>query len=344
MSDQMKDLLLRDYDHLSRFLERNEQVGETRINLFTGLVTAVAGALAGLFAREVKLAPGSLRWIVLSALVALLVIGIAVLFRMLVRNSATDKTKLQLDVIRDSFREQFDPADKWLGHNPFPGADRAIAPRKLGGLAHMTAVLNSLVCAAIAAVSLVVFVLPLDRRWVAVLAAMVVFGLALLAQHAYIAAREKEAQKALRLDLGGATHGGGVVYCQESGDVRYLLIPPKNAKNSSSEWVLPKGHIKPFESARLAAQREVREECGIDASVERFLAYVRFENGGQVVAVKFYLMTGPKEPKLRSERNPEWVAYEDALARLKKVPESCAVLCFAEQVRRKLHFEQTKIA
>lgn len=42
-------------------------------------------------------------------------------------------------------------------------------------------------------------------------------------------------------------------------------------------WVLPKGHVEPEESLRQAAVREVYEEAGIRARIERKLGWVYYE-------------------------------------------------------------------
>jgi hypothetical protein len=43
---EIKDLLLEDYRYRAEALKSSEESGETRFNLFIGLVTLVAGALA----------------------------------------------------------------------------------------------------------------------------------------------------------------------------------------------------------------------------------------------------------------------------------------------------------
>lgn len=42
-------------------------------------------------------------------------------------------------------------------------------------------------------------------------------------------------------------------------------------------WVLPKGHVETDESLRQAAMREVLEEAGIQARIERKLGWVNYE-------------------------------------------------------------------
>ncbi|NMB03997.1 MAG: NUDIX hydrolase [Tissierellia bacterium] len=61
---------------------------------------------------------------------------------------------------------------------------------------------------------------------------------------------------------------GGVVIQ----DNKVLLLHTKNDR-----WVLPKGHVEPEESLRQAAVREVFEEAGIHARIERKLGWVYYE-------------------------------------------------------------------
>lgn len=67
---------------------------------------------------------------------------------------------------------------------------------------------------------------------------------------------------------------GGVVVK----DRKVLLLHTTNGR-----WVLPKGHVERDESLREAALREVREESGVTAKIERKLGWVNYEfrSGGR---------------------------------------------------------------
>jgi len=58
------------------------------------------------------------------------------------------------------------------------------------------------------------------------------------------------------------------------------------------DWSLPKGKLEPGEDDATAAVREVREETGRDAVIERDLGTVSYEvASGRPKTVRWYLMT-----------------------------------------------------
>ena len=58
------------------------------------------------------------------------------------------------------------------------------------------------------------------------------------------------------------------------------------------DWSLPKGKLEPGEDDATAAVREVREETGREAVIERDLGTVSYEVvGGRSKTVRWYLMT-----------------------------------------------------
>ena len=56
---------------------------------------------------------------------------------------------------------------------------------------------------------------------------------------------------------------GAVLYTEEQGEVRYILVQERNGN-----WGFPKGHIEAGESRRQTALREIREETGLHARLE----------------------------------------------------------------------------
>src|SRR5690349_9210694 len=85
-----KDLLIADHKYVGELLQKNEQSGETRVNLFITLVTA---GIAGFFALLSKsgLDYPAVRYLVLVGLVFLFVIGTVTWLRMIKRDTATDQ-------------------------------------------------------------------------------------------------------------------------------------------------------------------------------------------------------------------------------------------------------------
>jgi 8-oxo-dGTP pyrophosphatase MutT (NUDIX family) len=82
---------------------------------------------------------------------------------------------------------------------------------------------------------------------------------------------------------------------------------------------LPKGHIDPGESAAEAAQREVREETGVDATLVEKLGDIRYwyqREGERVLkVVSFFLFTyrsGSVRDHDQEVEAAEWVPLEDA--------------------------------
>ena len=58
------------------------------------------------------------------------------------------------------------------------------------------------------------------------------------------------------------------------------------------DWSLPKGKLEPGEDDAAAAVREVREETGCDAVIERDLGTVSYSvSDGRPKSVRYYLMT-----------------------------------------------------
>lgn len=95
---ESEELLLEDYRYLSDSSWKNEQSGETRVNLFVGFVTLVVGALVSLATSEkVALCAETLCLIIMASLSALLVLGLITLLR--IRNENTDRYKRGLDTV-----------------------------------------------------------------------------------------------------------------------------------------------------------------------------------------------------------------------------------------------------
>jgi 8-oxo-dGTP pyrophosphatase MutT (NUDIX family) len=86
-------------------------------------------------------------------------------------------------------------------------------------------------------------------------------------------------------DTSTEVSAGGVVV--RDGQV-VVIVPTRRAADGRKVLALPKGHVDPGETAAQAAQREVREEAGIDARLVGELGEVRY----------WYQRDGRKIPKL----------------------------------------------
>ncbi|MGC4085523.1 MAG: NUDIX domain-containing protein [Vicinamibacterales bacterium] len=107
------------------------------------------------------------------------------------------------------------------------------------------------------------------------------------------------------------THAGGVVLRVVDEQIEVLLV---RATPPPHDWVLPKGHIEPGETAGACAHREVCEEAGVDAEVVSPLGYDRFVTPqGKVVNAAFFLMHYRGAVPSLDTRECRWFTIDDAL-------------------------------
>lgn len=110
------------------------------------------------------------------------------------------------------------------------------------------------------------------------------------------------------------THAGGVVVRRDPDAARFLVV---SAKRKPSEWVLPKGHIDPGETAEDTARREVLEESGVTASVRLALDVVEFPTPRGRVRAQFFLMDIEREePSSLEGRRRAWLTFDEAMQSL----------------------------
>jgi hypothetical protein len=167
------DFLIAEYEHFADSFWRTEELGEKRVNFFISLLTAAVAGLVVLATSESGFSDSQVQWVAFSVGVALLLLGLSTLLRMLRRNEVTDQYKRAMGLVRKTFMNRY-PLE---GYEPFPPTP---LPRRLfsGGLAQTTALLNSMVGAATAAIA---FLFTVPAGWLGVLA-VCTFGLSLGAQ------------------------------------------------------------------------------------------------------------------------------------------------------------------
>ncbi len=93
------------------------------------------------------------------------------------------------------------------------------------------------------------------------------------------------------------TSGGGVIV--RNGKVVVL-------RKFRGDWVLPKGRLEKGETKEQAALREVKEEAGADASIVRYIGYVKYWyrnfNGEKVQKTVHYYYMKSDTQKLKPQK------------------------------------------
>ncbi|MBD3292300.1 MAG: NUDIX domain-containing protein [Armatimonadia bacterium] len=113
---------------------------------------------------------------------------------------------------------------------------------------------------------------------------------------------------------------GGVVIRRDRHGTRVLVLRHAD----TDEWRLPKGKLKEGESAAEAAEREVREEAGLDLQAGRYLGvthyfYLNPKGSGCISKfVYFFEMDAGDGPVTLEQTfdDAEWLPPRDAVERL----------------------------
>lgn len=134
---------------------------------------------------------------------------------------------------------------------------------------------------------------------------------------------------------------GGVVFRKEPEGTLWLVIKP----TGKDKWRLPKGWIEKGESSAQAAQREVKEEAGIEVEVLEKVGgekYFFVQDGQKIFkTVVFYLMEYVQEAREGYSWETEeidWLPLEQAKERLAFENEK-KILEKAEKLLKTLSFK-----
>ena len=103
---------------------------------------------------------------------------------------------------------------------------------------------------------------------------------------------------------------GAVVARKQEGEPQVLLV---TAKKRPNEWIFPKGHIEPGESAEVAARREAEEEAGVRGHIVAPLGELRFEFNSEKFRVRYFLVQYENTTGKGDGRRVRWHSLVEAI-------------------------------
>lgn len=104
---------------------------------------------------------------------------------------------------------------------------------------------------------------------------------------------------------------GTITYRYEDGQVQLLMV---TSKANPHFWIFPQGKLDPGETAEEAAQRETREESGMDVQITRPLGFQLTSGQPDPVRTDFFLAEWVEEHTMEENRLRRWVPLDEALA------------------------------
>jgi 8-oxo-dGTP pyrophosphatase MutT (NUDIX family) len=129
-----------------------------------------------------------------------------------------------------------------------------------------------------------------------------------------------------------AVHQAGAVVIRGQGASAEVLLV--SAKKDPSQWIFPKGHVEPGESAAEAALREMREEGGVDGRIIRPIGVSTYESGKFRVKVSYFLVRFRKAVLTTETRKRRWRKFSKA-RELVSFDDARALVDKAERILRK---------
>ncbi len=88
------------------------------------------------------------------------------------------------------------------------------------------------------------------------------------------------------------------------------------ARKNPTEWIFPKGHIEPGETAAQAAVRELLEEGGVVGVAEDLVGVSTFRSGLRDLEISYFRVRYTGEAVVTEERERRWASFENAQALL----------------------------
>jgi hypothetical protein len=159
-----EDFLLAEYQHLMNSFWQSEEVGESRVNFFITLTTAVITALVAIGGNGIPVQDGEVDPIFFWALVASLLFGVVTLGRIIHRNLESHKYLRAANRIRRYFADRDQAILRYLYYGPYDDQPQRKKEWKkwykifslgTGGLVEMVALMNSLIVAALFALLII---------------------------------------------------------------------------------------------------------------------------------------------------------------------------------------------
>jgi 8-oxo-dGTP pyrophosphatase MutT (NUDIX family) len=106
---------------------------------------------------------------------------------------------------------------------------------------------------------------------------------------------------------------GGIVWRLADAGPEVLVV---SAKDDLSHWIFPKGDVEAGESPAEAAEREVREEAGVDSRVVSPAGDLEFAHHGRHLRVTYFLLQLTRRVGDGDGRAVTWRTIDDALEAL----------------------------
>jgi 8-oxo-dGTP pyrophosphatase MutT (NUDIX family) len=126
------------------------------------------------------------------------------------------------------------------------------------------------------------------------------------------------------------THAGAVVFRKHDNETLYLVVSSSDGAN----WVLPKGHIDPGETAEITALRELAEEAGVLGAIVERLSIKQSTKAGKEIAVEYFVIHEVGATETTEKRICRWEDERSALQLLTFEDARSALLQGAAVLRR----------